>query len=76
MIDGARLKKRIADLAPAFEERLAAHMARANAISRDALRQDSRSLGEVLNDAEKMPGADAARIAEVRREVANLVPAS
>ncbi|HET9472744.1 MAG TPA: fused MFS/spermidine synthase [Steroidobacteraceae bacterium] len=55
--------------------RLAAHMARANVISRDALRQDSRSLGEVLNDAEKMPGADAARIAEVRREVANLVPA-
>ena len=56
--------------------RLAAHMARANVISRDALRQDSRSLGEVLDDAEKMPGADITRIGEVRREVASMVPAS
>ncbi len=56
--------------------RLAAHMARANAIARDALRQDSRSLGGILNDAEKMPGADAIRIGEVRREIASLVPAS
>ena len=56
--------------------RLAAHMARANVISRDALRQDSRSLGEVLDDAEKMPGADVTRIGEVRREVASLIPAS
>jgi spermidine synthase len=56
--------------------RLAAHMARANVISRDALRQDSRSLGEVLDNAEKMPGADVTRIGEVRREVASLIPAS
>ncbi len=42
--------------------RLAAHMARAGAITRDALRHDAGSLRQVLGDAEKLPGADAARI--------------
>jgi hypothetical protein len=56
--------------------RLAMHMARVDAITRDALRRDSRSLGEILDDAATMPGADAVRIGEVRQEVARLVPAS
>ena len=56
--------------------RLASHMARANSITRDALRQDGRSLGQILDDAEKMPGADAIRIGEVRQEIATLIPAS
>ena len=56
--------------------RLAVHMARAGAISRDALRHDAGSLRQVLGDAERMAGADAARIAEVRAELDELVPIS
>jgi spermidine synthase len=50
--------------------RLALGMAHANVIPVESLRQDTKSLGDILNDAEKMPDADLARIAEVRAEVA------
>ena len=56
--------------------RLAAHMARAGAIPRGDLRHDGQSLRQVLSDAAKLPGADAARIAEVRAELDALMPLS
>ena len=56
--------------------RLAAGMARAGIVSNDALRQDGKALGGILDDASRMPQADAARIAEVRGELAALVPGS
>ena len=57
--------------------RLASHMARAKAITRDTLRQDGRSLGEILDDAEKMPGADAhSHRRSARRKSPTLIPAS
>jgi hypothetical protein len=56
--------------------RLAAGLARAGVISSEALRQDSKSLNSILADAERMSGADRARIAEVRAEVATLPPGS
>jgi len=56
--------------------RLAAHMARVGAIAQGDLRHDGRSLRQVLSDAEKLPGADAARIAEVRAELEALMPLS
>jgi hypothetical protein len=51
-------------------------MARAGVISSEALRQDGKSLNSILADAERMSGADRARIAEVRAEVATLPPGS
>jgi hypothetical protein len=51
-------------------------MARAGAIPQGDLRHDGQSLRQVLNDAEKLPGADAARIAEVRAELDELMPLS
>ena len=56
--------------------RLAAHMARAGAIAQADLRHDGQSLRQVLGDAEKMAGADAARITEVRAELDALMPLS
>ena len=56
--------------------KLASGMARAKVISADALRQDGNTLREILKDAESMPGADAPRIAEVRAEIAALLPTS
>jgi len=38
----------------------------------DSLRQDQKALTKILDDAAKMPGIDAARLAEVRAEVAGL----
>ena len=37
-----------------------------------SLRQDQKALGTILDDAAKLPGVDAARLAEVRAEVAAL----
>lgn len=54
--------------------RLAAGMARARILNSDSLRQDARTLQGILEDAGRMPGADAPRIAEVRAEVAAMVP--
>jgi hypothetical protein len=56
--------------------RLAANMARAGVVSADSLRQDARALGEILTDAERMKGVDMLRVAEVRAEIASLVPSS
>jgi hypothetical protein len=38
----------------------------------ESLRQDQKALTTILDDAAKMAGADAARMAEVRAEVAAL----
>jgi spermidine synthase len=56
--------------------RLASGMVRAGVIPAATLRRDAAALRDILNDAEKMPGADAPRIVEVRAEIARLVPAS
>jgi hypothetical protein len=56
--------------------RLASGMVRAGVIPAATLRKDAAALRDILNDAEKMPGADAPRIVEVRAEIARLVPAS
>jgi spermidine synthase len=56
--------------------RLAAGMARAGLIKPEALRKDSASLRDMLTDALKLPGADAARVAEVRAEISRLTPGS
>ncbi|MEJ0088102.1 MAG: fused MFS/spermidine synthase [Pseudomonadota bacterium] len=50
--------------------RLAAGMVRSGVNTAESLRQDSRALNQVLDDAEKMPGVDLARVIEVRAEVA------
>ena len=54
--------------------RLAAGMVRAEVLGQDILRRDTKSLREMLDDALKLPGADAARVTEVRAEIARLVP--
>jgi spermidine synthase len=54
--------------------RLAAGMVRSNVNTPESLRQDSRALIRILDDAGKMPGADLARLAEVRVEVDALTP--
>jgi hypothetical protein len=51
-------------------------MVRAGVIPAATLRKDAAALRDILNAAEKMPGADAPRIVEVRAEIARLVPAS
>jgi spermidine synthase len=56
--------------------RLASGMVRAGVIPAATLRRDAAALRDILNAAEKMPGADAPRIVEVRAEIARLVPAS
>jgi hypothetical protein len=56
--------------------KLASGMARAKVISPDALRHDGDALRDILKDAERMPGADAMRITEVRAEIAALIPSS
>jgi len=56
--------------------RLASHMARAGAVTAEAMRHDAMQLRQVLSDAEKMPGVDAARAAEVRAELDTLMPIS
>jgi hypothetical protein len=56
--------------------RLASGMVRAGVLGVEALRKDATALRDILKDAEKMQGADAPRIAEVRAEIARLVPAS
>ncbi len=56
--------------------RLAAGLVRARVIDADVLRKNARSLGDMLGEAAKLKGADAPRIAEVRAEIAALVPSS
>ena len=56
--------------------RLASGMVRAGVIPAETLRKDAAALRDILTDAEKMNGADGPRIAEVRAEIARLVPAS
>ncbi len=56
--------------------RLAAGMVRAKAIQEETLRKDAVALRGILDDAEKMTGVDAPRLAEVRAEIDRLVPAS
>ncbi|HEU4592660.1 MAG TPA: fused MFS/spermidine synthase [Steroidobacteraceae bacterium] len=56
--------------------RLASGMLRAGVISADSVRKDAAALGEVLDNATKLPGADAARVTEVREEIARLTPGS
>ena len=52
--------------------RLAGGMVRSGVNTAESLRQDSRALGQILDDAEKMTGVDLARLGEVRAEVAAL----
>jgi spermidine synthase len=54
--------------------RLALGMVRSGVNTAESLRQDARALVQILDDAEKMPGIDLARLAEVRAEVAALTP--
>ena len=54
--------------------RLAAGMVRSNVNTAESLRQDSRALIKILDDAEKLPGVDKERLAEVRVEVDALTP--
>jgi predicted membrane-bound spermidine synthase len=56
--------------------RLAHGMVRAGALPAESLRKDAAALRTILDDAARMPGADAPRIAEVRAEIAKLAPAS
>jgi hypothetical protein len=52
--------------------RLAQNMVKAGINSPASLRKDVKALGEVLEDVAKLPGADAARIAEVRIEIQSI----
>ncbi len=54
--------------------RLAAGMVRAGVNTPATLRKDARALREVLNEVARFPGTDAARIAEVREEIAAILP--
>ena len=54
--------------------RLGAGMVSAHALDEGVLRKDAKSLRDMLNDALKLPGADAARVTEVRTEIAGLLP--
>ena len=54
--------------------RLAQNMAKAGVHPAAALARDVKALGEVLTDVAKLPGVDAARIAEVRAEIEILQP--
>ncbi len=54
--------------------RLASGMVRAQVLAADILHRDLKSLGAMLDDALKLPGADATRVAEVRAELARLAP--
>jgi spermidine synthase len=56
--------------------RLASHMARAGAVTPEAMRHDAGQLRQLLADAERMPGVDAVRVAEVRAELDVLMPIS
>jgi hypothetical protein len=56
--------------------RLAANMVRARVIAEQAFRTDAVALRNILVEAEKLKGADAARIAEVRAELDRLAPTS
>jgi spermidine synthase len=56
--------------------RLASGMVRAGVLPGETLRKDAAALRTILDDVGKMKGADAPRIAEVRAEIARLVPAS
>jgi len=55
--------------------RLAGGMARARVITPESLAGDAKALRSILDDAQKMPGADTERIAEVRAEIARIAPA-
>ncbi|MEO8062247.1 MAG: fused MFS/spermidine synthase [Pseudomonadota bacterium] len=52
--------------------RLAGNMANSGVSTAESLRQDSRALLQILDDAEKMTGVDLVRLAEVRADVAAL----
>jgi predicted membrane-bound spermidine synthase len=54
--------------------RLAAGMVRAGVNPAESLRKDAQALTGVLNEAANLRGADTARIAEVRAEIAALAP--
>jgi spermidine synthase len=54
--------------------RLAGGMVRSGVNTAESLRQDSRALMKILEDVEKMPGVDLARLAEVRAEVTAATP--
>jgi len=56
--------------------RLASGMVRAKAIPEETLRKDAVALRGILDDAGKMTGVDAPRLAEVRAEIDRLVPSS
>jgi len=56
--------------------RLASGMARARVLSQEDLRRDAPSLRGMVDDAAKLPGADARRADEVRAEIASLIPGS
>jgi hypothetical protein len=53
---------------------LANNMMQSGVNTAESLRQDSRALLQILDDAEKLPNVDLVRLAEVRAEVAALTP--
>ena len=52
--------------------RLAKGMVNAGINKPESLRTDAKALSDILNDVSTLPGADAARIAEVRAEIKSL----
>jgi predicted membrane-bound spermidine synthase len=52
--------------------RLAMNMVRAGVNTPESLRKDAAALRDVLDEVAKLPGTDAARIAEVRSEIASI----
>ena len=56
--------------------RMAAGMVRSGVVSLESMRGDAATLRDILNQTEKLPGADLIRIAEVRAEISVLAPTS
>ena len=56
--------------------RMAVSMAKSRGVPAENLRGDAGALREILGNAEKLPGADAVRAAEVRTEIDRLSPAA
>jgi len=56
--------------------RLSADLARHGQVSAEAVKNDANSVRAFLDQAAAMPGADAARISEVRAEVAAMAASS
>ena len=56
--------------------RMAAGMVRSGVVPLESMRGDAATLRDILNQTEKLPGADLTRVAEVRAEISVLAPTS